>query len=200
MRICPSRQSRLEIDVPEPEFVRNYHIEAGGLEGSGERMRTVTSGLWRRRRGEPTRTLVATFSEVRAARLRIVITDNRNTPLQLQSVKYSAAARQIVFAPQDDKTRVQLYFGNPEAESPIYDFARNLPEKLTPPPGRATIGPRTVNPHFSPKPLPLTERWPWLIYVVLSLASVVLVAIALSLSRAAIAQHDRAEAELAAGE
>ncbi len=192
--------SRLEIEVPDPEFVRNFRIEAGGLEGSGERMRNVTTGLWRRRRGEPKQALVATFPEVRAARLRVVITDNRNTPLQLQSVKYSAAARQIVFASQDDAARAQLYFGNPDAESPIYDFARNLPEKLAPVPVRATIGPRTVNPHFSPKPLPLTERWPWLIYVVLSFASIVLLAIAISLSRAAIARHDLAEAELAAGE
>ena len=156
-------------------------------------MTRVTSGLWRRRSGQPIGMLVATFPEVRAARLRIVITDNRNAPLQLQSAKYSAAARQVVFTPQANAGPVRLYFGNPEAESPIYDFARNLPEKLAPPPDRAVIGPRTANPHYSPKPLPLTERWPWLIYVVLSLASAVLVGIAASLSRAAIAHHDQAQ-------
>ena len=41
-------------------------------------------------------------------------------------------------------------------------------------------------------PLPFTERWPWLIYVVLSAVSIMLGAIIVNLYRAAIAQHDAA--------
>ncbi len=122
--------------------------------------------------------------------MRVTVTDNRNPPLQLESVSYAAAARQVVYAPQTTTEPLKLYVGNPDAQQPGYDFARNLPEKLEPPPGRASLGTDYPNPEYSPLPLPLTERWPWLIYVVLSLASLVLVAILLSLSRTVIAQYD----------
>ncbi len=122
------------------------------------------------------------------------MTDNRNAPLQLEQVTYSAAARQIVFAPSAGTNSFNLYIGNPKARQPGYDFARNLPEQLDPAPTRVVVGRALSNPAYTPVPPPLTERWPWLIYTVLSAASLVLVGILLSLSRTVIARHD---AELA---
>jgi len=68
-----------------------------------------------------------------------------------------------------------------------------------PPPSRERIvpvnlvqlGDKTAAPS-SPQlaPLPLTERWPWLIYVVLGAACLVLLAILGALARAALARHD----------
>jgi hypothetical protein len=36
-------------------------------------------------------------------------------------------------------TPLRLYFGNPKANPPHYDFAANLPERVAPPPARATL-------------------------------------------------------------
>jgi hypothetical protein len=45
---------------------------------------------------------------------------------------------------------------------------------VSPAPDRAAIGPQTVNPAYRPEPKPWTERWPWVIYLVLGTASLLL--------------------------
>lgn len=185
---------RVEVDVDDAEFARDYVIKAGGPLDSDEKFRVVGGGVWRRRAGEKVSPMVATFSEARAARLRIEVVDHRNPPLRIRAVRYSAPARQVVFAAKD-VTGPRLYFGNPDAEATQYDFARNLPEKLDPPPARATLGTRQDNPVFTPKPLPLSERWPWLVYVVLSMVIVVLGGVLLSISHVAIRSDDQAAVE-----
>ena len=87
----------------------------------------------------------------------------------------------------------RLYFGNPKAESPNYDFARNLPQRIAPPPDRLTLGARQENPGYEPEPLPLTERLPWLIYVLLSAAVAVLALLIANLARASIQIADLRE-------
>ena len=152
--------------------------------------------LWQRKPGEPKKPLIATFGEVQTRRLKLRVTDNRNPPLSIRSIKFSAPARQVVFArPADDAGEPRLFFGNPLAELPVYDFARNLPVKLAPPPTRSELKAAARNTNFVPPPLPLTERFPWLIYVVLGSVTVVLAGVIVSLSRAAISIHDANVAE-----
>ena len=92
--------------------------------------------------------------------------------------------------PPIEQGDLRLFFGNPHAEMPNYDFARNLPEKLDLSPVRVGLGDVQRNPSFVPPPLAITERFPWLIYVVLSSVSVVLAGVIVSVSRTAIAIHD----------
>lgn len=182
--------SSIELQIADTEFVRNFSLEAGGPANSGFPFSRIASGVWRRRAGEPLKPMRVEFSEARAARLRLIVTDHRNPPLQVDQVSFAGDARQVVFATLEGPASYKMYFGNPQAEDPSYDFARNLPQKLEPPPNRSTLAALAANPLYKPEPLPLTERWPWLVYVVLSLACVVLGAIATSLSRAAIAAHE----------
>jgi hypothetical protein len=93
--------------------------------------------------------------------------------------------------PASSDAQLRLFFGNPDAVAPNYDFARNLPAQLPRPPVRASLGAIEANPDFVPPPKPLTERWPWLIYVVLGAAGIVLGLVILSLARSTIAAHDR---------
>ncbi|MFV1967645.1 MAG: DUF3999 family protein [Pirellulaceae bacterium] len=186
---------RLEVTIDDRDFVRNYRIEAGGPQGSSQKFRTVANGVWRRRGDDEVEPMVANFNEVRAARLRLTLIDNRNDPLQIKSVVYSAPARQVVFAAPNPGRTLRLYYGNTEAENPAYDFDRNLPDRLEPKPGRATLGPQTDNPVYVPIPKPWTERLPWLIYIVLGAAILVLGFILVSLSRVAIQAHDLASEE-----
>ena len=183
---------RLLVAVADEEFVRNYYVEVAGPAGSDQRFRWVTNGVWQRRAGEPRRDLVAEFGqEVRAARLRLVVTDHRNPPLRLESVRAAAPARVVIARqPETFAGPWRLYFGNPRAEAPNYDFARNLPPRIVPRPERLRLGPRQENPAYQPEPLPLTERLPWLIYALLSGAVAVLALLILNLARAAIRLAD----------
>jgi len=182
---------RLYVQVPEAEFARDYRIEAGGPPDSDQPFWRVGGGVWRRRAGEVQRDLLAEFSEVKAARLRLVVTDSSNPPLHIEGVKVGAPARTVIVACRADLPGpLRLYYGNPEAEAPNYDFARNLEPRLEPPPQRLQLGERQPNPAYQPEPLPLTERLPWLIYVLLGIAVAVLGLLILSLARAAIAMED----------
>jgi hypothetical protein len=183
----------LRVSVADREFARDYRIELIDATPLGTRFVRIDGGVWRRRRDEPPDAMRAEFSEQRADRLRLVVTDNRNPPLNIEKVEYAAAARQVVLATPETRQPLRLYFGNPEALAPEYDFARNLPERLDPQPARAAVGARRENPDFVPPPLPLTERWPWLVYAVLGGVIVVLTGILASLSRTAIRTHDEVE-------
>lgn len=183
--------SRIEVEVADAEFVRDYRLEAGGPPDSGRSFYAVASGVWRRRAREAPEPLVVSFEEVRAARLRLLVKDGRDPPLQIQAVHHAAPAREIVFAPPPDGAPVRLYFGNPQADAATYDFGRNLPEKLEPAPARAELGAPRENPEYVPRLLPFTERWPWLIYAVMGAVILALAAILASLSREAIRAHDR---------
>jgi hypothetical protein len=190
---------RLTVNVASTnvEFVRNYIIEAGGSAAEPDpQFQQVGQGLWRRRAGERPAPLYADFAEVTASRLRLVVTDYRNPPLALRSASVRMAAREVVFADRGPAvTALRLYYGNPRAEPPRYDFARNLPAALDPPPARGTLSDRKENPHYQPEPLPLTERWPWLIHVILGAISLGLALILLRLARTAIRLHDARAAD-----
>jgi hypothetical protein len=59
---------------------------------------------------------------------------------------------------------------------------------LQPPPVTATVNPRQANPAYQPPTPPLHERQPWLIYLVLGIASAVLLALLILLARQALAR------------
>ena len=127
--------------------------------------------------------------------MKLVVTDFANPPLNLSSVQYSAAMRQLIFAaPESGKYRepLRLYFGNKLATPANYDFAQRLPATLTPPPQRVELGERVPNPNYQPPPAELAQQMPWLIYTMLGLTSLALLAILGVLARAAIRRHDAA--------
>jgi hypothetical protein len=186
---------RITCEVDDPEFVRNYRIESGGPPGEDTPFGPVTSGVWRRTAGSDLKPVVAEFPEIQASRLRLVVTDAGNPPLNVRSVTFGASAREVVFPGVDSTTAgsLRLYVGNPKGFAPRYDFARNLPASLEPAPTRRTLSSRLENPDYLPEPKPLTERWPWLIYVVLGVIAATLGLIIVDLARQAIARHDASQ-------
>lgn len=196
--------SGLQIQVTNADFVRNYQIEAGGPAEDNAPFYDADRGVWRRRAGDEPSPLVARFTEVKAFELALIVTDNRNPPLDLTNVQVRAAARQVVFENDAQlEGPLRLYFGNPSATEPRYDFARNLPSQLDPPPTRLDLQDRITNPIYQPVPPPLTERLPWLIYVILATAIAGLAAVVADLARVLLKQHDsqgRAEHAKAAAE
>jgi hypothetical protein len=185
----------LLVDVSDREFNREYAVASLGTdEGySGPFwMDARASGSWRRVASDKPLPMKADLGpDFLGQRLKLTITDHANPALDVTGAKYSAAARQIVFARRPSlRGPLKLYFGNPAVLPPEYDFARNLPRTIDPAPQRLTLGERQTNPDYVPPPKPLSERWPWLIYVVLGAVCLVLALLLAGIARSAIAQHD----------
>lgn len=187
--------TRLEADVEDAEFARDASLEAEYVNSQGSRSFSSmgVAGTWQRVSGEPLVPMVLEVYEQSSKRLRLTVADYRNKPLTLKAIRVNSPARQIVFErPAESELPLRLYFGNKEAEPANYDFARNLPEKLTSLPARATLKSIEENPQYVPTPKAFTERFPWLIYIALSTVSVVLGTVVVGLSRTAISNHDKA--------
>jgi hypothetical protein len=112
------------------------------------------------------------------------VTDDRNPPLSISTITVKSAARQVIFeARSAGSGPVRVYYGNPEAVAPHYDLAARLAVDLEPPPIRLSLEEQRESPIYSPAPKPFSERSPWLVYIVLGAAAVVLAGILLSLVR-----------------
>lgn len=184
---------RLTLDIADASFSRPFQIES--LDDP-QNVRLIASGELTRHVGETNPLVISFDEEVYARKLRLLITDHSNPILLLTSIQASAPARQIVFELKETPAQpLRLFFGNPKVTAPHYDFEKELPSRLSTEPGspsgqadgagpiRGTVGGVVTNPEYKPEPLPLTERIPWLIYLVLTASSVALALILLSLAR-----------------
>jgi len=187
---------QLELTILEPEFVRDFEIQSWvRREGIIENFYTIFAGTLRRQIGEEPRPIRIAFPEVVGSQLRLVITDHRNPPLGIASIRVGSSARQVIFAWTPDMgEELRLYYGNPQAEAPNYDFAKSLPAHLEPAPLRAILGAREANPTYVPPPVPVSERWPWLIYVVFGAVSLILALCIVAVGRETIARVDSDQA------
>lgn len=186
--------TKLRVEFGDTDFARNYQIEVAGPATSSDPFRVLASGEWQRRPGDLRTEFEAEVPASTAARVRLTIVDHSNAPLELRAASIEAPARQIVFARHAELAGpLRLYYGNPKAEAPHYDLERNLPADLRPVPLRLSLGPQAVNPVYEPEPLPLSERLPWLIYVVLAAASVAVAVILFDIGRSSIARYDALE-------
>ncbi len=178
----------LSLAIDDDAFARHYDLESIAPEGM---TRIIAQGELRRLPGSKHEAIEIHFTETTAHLLKLRVTDYRNPPLDLKSVQYTAPAREVIFARGRDLAwPLRLYVGNPRAAAPHYDFAAGLAEVVRPAPDRATIGPRAANPAYRPEPKPWTERWPWVIYVVLGTASLVLLILLGLLAREAVSRRD----------
>jgi hypothetical protein len=183
---CTVPVDRLTVDVADREFFRPYYVLLPTADGNSE---VLSSGEWRRVEGEPSAPLEIRFREVITNHLRLVFVDSRNQPLSLPQVAWSAPARQVIL-PADVAGPLRVYAGNPKVQKPAYDFAAGLALKLNPPPKRIDVNALQMekNPEYQPPPVPLTEQYPWAVYVVLSVASLILLGLMLVLGRQALAR------------
>jgi hypothetical protein len=121
------------------------------------------------------------FNERFARRLKLTVIDDRNPPLGINGVSFLSAARQVIFeAPAET---VRLYYGNSKGIAPHYDAASRLPVD-SPAWEHLNLGPERGNPGYRPEPKPLSERSPWLVYIVLIAACAALAGILVNLAKA----------------
>jgi len=178
---------RLLLEINAESFSRPFEVE--NIDDP-QNIRLVASGELTRRVSEERKPLPVVFDqEEHVRKLRLLVTDYSNQPLPIYSFTAGAAARQLIFELKDGwAPPLRLFFGNPKAVAPHYDFARDLSGRLSSAPLRSETGVAVANPDFKPEPLPLTERVPWLIYVVLTSSSLALGLILFSLARTSMRQ------------
>ena len=132
--------------------------------------------------------LTVGFPEQWARRLKLTVIDDRNVPLPIFGLTAEGAARQVIFDGASAAPGVmRLYYGNARALAPRYDLAARLPAESGRMTTRLVLEPQRDNPNYRPEPKPFSERSPWLVYVVLAAAGIVLAAILVSLARASAA-------------
>ena len=97
-----------------------------------------------------------------------------------------APARQILFELKEPPSQpLRLFFGNAKVDAPHYDFEKQLPLRIPATPVQTSLSEVLPNRQYEPEPLPLTERAPWLIYIVLAASSIALGFVLFSLARTA---------------
>jgi hypothetical protein len=179
----------LRLAIADREFSRPYKLEVLGDEppysrqpGSGQLMRRES---WNGQ--EETIGLQEEFAQ----QLLLTVTDDRNAPLTLTGVMALSAARQILFeAAAAGAGPLKLYYGNLKASAPHYDFAAALPRELSQASKRLLLSAEQANPLYEPEPAPVSERAPWLIYLVLGVASLMLFAVLWKLTRSLTATRE----------
>lgn len=106
--------------------------------------------------------------------VRVRILNHDNPPLHVRSVILSAYRRQVEF-PAAATGQYSIYYGNPDAKQPVYDFAHTVPQGAEP--MDAKLAAEQPNPQYQkPKPpeTPWTDRHPTVLYVILIAAIVVM--------------------------
>ena len=176
---------RLTLEVDDDSFSRPFEVESVD---DGQHVRVIASGTLTRHSGDEDKPLVIVFDdEENVRKLRLQITDHSNPTLNITSIQASAPARQLVFELKEPASQpLRLYFGNTSVPAPHYDFETELQSKPSLEPVHSTFGDVTANPEYRPEPRPLTERVPWLIYLVLAISSIALAFILVSLARNAM--------------
>lgn len=178
---------RLKLEVADESFSRPFLIESID---DPDNVRLIASGTLTRHVGasEEAKPLEITFDEEENVRkLRLQITDYSNPTLEITSIQASAPARQLFFEMKEPPAQpLRLFFGNTNIPAPHYDFEKELPMRLSAQTTHGNIGNVLNNREYKPEPLPLTERLPWLIYLVLAASSIALGFILFSLARVAM--------------
>ena len=176
---------RLTLEIDGESFSRPFKVESID---DLEHVDLIASGTLIRHIGDGPKPLVIVFDqEERVRKIRLQVTDYSNETLKITSIQASAPARQLVFELKEPPSQpLRLYFGNESVPAPNYDFEAELSSRLTSEPAHSKMGDVLSNPQYKPEPKPLTERVPWLIYLVLGASSIALGFILLSLARVAM--------------
>ena len=175
---------RLSIEIEDDSFSRPFQVESID---DPQNVQLLASGDLTRHSGEEKKRLEIYFNEEAVVRkLRLQITDYSNPTLSITSINASAPARQLVYEMKTPAALpLRLFFGNDHVPAPHYDFEKEVAARLSKEPVHSRLGDVLANRDYKPEPKPLTERVPWLIYLVLAASSIALAFVLWSLARTA---------------
>jgi len=112
------------------------------------------------------------FAETASPRWRVVVYNHDDAPIADLKATLYAVPRRLVFRAEPGRT-YRLLFGNTRASTPVYDMARLTDTVELDAASPASIGVTAANPAYRDQ-APWSERHPWVLWVALGLAVVVL--------------------------
>ena len=167
----PRPVSEIRFETSRNGFVRPVTIEwsEDGKEwhraGAGEISRLIEGGQTRE-------SLSVVFDERRAAEWRIAVFDGNDTPLADLVPAAFTTPRRVVFQ-QEPGRRYTLIYGHQRAPAPQYDLARLTSEAVLDGASEARLGSMITNTDYD-NPAPWTEQNPFVVWVALVVAVIVL--------------------------
>jgi hypothetical protein len=105
--------------------------------------------------------------------LKLIIYNQDDSPLKIENISIKASRRFIYFNAKEEK-EYYLFYGNPAAKKPIYEFERLLPFMESEKSFVADLGGEQFNPDFSRIKEVIKEDetffiWPMIVFVVIAL-------------------------------
>ena len=165
--------NRLTIHTPQVNFYREVSLEGTGdaprwspIQRSGVLYSYDTPKFVGNK-------FTLSYPETTFRFLRLTINNEDNTPLPIEGVEVFGVPRKLIFQP-DPGASYELYYGNADARPASYELERILPFLQTEDLPVGTLGPQMNNPAFTVEKtrLPFSERYAWLITVVVAVAAV----------------------------
>jgi hypothetical protein len=172
---------RVTLETAEANFSRPVRIE---VSDEKKQWRPAGSGIVFRYRTSRYRSeqMALEFPETFGRYLRLTVRDGDDPPLAVADLAVHGRPR-YVFFPFESGRQYRLFYGNPGAAAPQYDYAKVLPRLDPGEAVAARAGPATANPRFiatreAPEPHPWLVRNQWVLYLALGVAVLALVLIA----------------------
>jgi hypothetical protein len=161
---------RLLIATKETNFQRPVTVETKNSKGSWE---PVARGVIYSfdSPGLHTSQLSIEMPEIFAREFRLVFRNHDSPPLTISTVSGEGYRRILVFKNKPGR-KLYLFWGNPAAKNPQYDLAGAVTSETVDKLPVATLGAVCENPSFAGAKarLPFSERYRFLLYIVVSLA------------------------------
>jgi hypothetical protein len=179
---------RLAIRTTGVNFHRPVTVQTSS---DGETWKTILTGAEIYSYDTPKFTgshLDVVYPETTARYIRLIILDEDSPPVIVKGIDIWSLRRRLVFL-ADPQSSYHLYYGNVQAPHPSYDIGRILPYLETGEIPEASLSIQATNVYYIEKSAepdrPLTERFPWLLPVVIGIAVVVVAVILLRITRQA---------------
>ena len=157
---------RLRVETGESFYHRAVELETSTY---GKKWSRLGSGVLYRLPGDSADSITFPETHDRYLRLRVFNEDNR--PIQLGLVHVATVVRYVTFQAETELPH-WLFYGNPEADRPLYDLGMILARRSVEPVQVAARAPES-NPNYQPLPepgKPWTDRYPALLYTILGAA------------------------------
>jgi hypothetical protein len=167
--------STIELAVSDSNFKRNVTILSANADKPADYSEIFSTSIYSIKMPWFSRTnTTINYPETQARYLKVVIQNEDNAPLTVSGVTVSGVPRKITFSALPD-TSYLLYLGNPRASQPSYDIAQIFTyidrDSFIP----VSVGSVVENPAYRPgSDLPLTERYPWILWAAIALMILVL--------------------------
>ena len=165
--------NRLTIQTPQVNFYREVTLEGTGDAPSWsliQRSGVLYSYDTPKFVGDQ---LTLSYPETTFRYLRLTVNNEYNPLLPIEGVEVFGVPRKLLFQAQPGAS-YKLYYGNPEARTLSYELERILPFLETENLPVGTLGPQRNNQAFKVERsrLPFSERYTWLITVVVVVAAI----------------------------